>query len=721
MKPFKQQALSLAVAGTVLLAPAFAGPVADQFKRWHDEPVVTRRVALSDLGITTPLILSGDSQRDLYLPVPVSLPIRDAALQFNGSYLRGNGGRSLMLLSVDGEPVVSNRITDDRGDAAQRLAVNGDPRKSGFLRFGIGWSSVISDDECADQRAPGNVLRVLPDSTLSYSFDPRGIRDLATAWTALPLAPTLLVSQRALQVPAFDAAWRLGLALEQAGKRVQIKVLPAVGDQVDLRGLAVPESLRGIPAFAALAGGDPAHRIGSEAELGALLALGQNGPLGADVVIRDDVLVRRLQTAFDALGTQVQAAAPDAAGAYTAWRSTAWLGTAVLDGGGIRLATLGSGMVIAVDAAAGVQAANLFTSQWRSVALGKALTVQVASGPAQGESTILLNRFGTMAGTLDVLGRSDRSVSFDLGAVAGSKRQPVEFGFNIVAAPNVAGEAPVASVFLNDFLIGSARLNADGKPQWVRAAIPRHVLAARNEVKISFLRQPTRLRCHDQATSYPVSILPGSYVRLDKGTPSADFIGVAAGFGEKHDVIVPAAWLGDAPTRLRQLIRVAGAAGISVADARLQVVGAGKASSIAAPFLALDVPVGDAVTAVSSGRLVINGKQPLLDLSTLNHVAVAEVVKASGQLGIAYRTVGAQAPLLDRPFRLARGDVAVLGDDGVVLQVDSRAPAELEATKAGPTALWHDLPALWKGVIGGAALLLLVAMFRRLLRKKPKG
>ncbi|WP_432723392.1 cellulose biosynthesis cyclic di-GMP-binding regulatory protein BcsB [Jeongeupia wiesaeckerbachi] len=714
----------IALAGALLLPSAgAASPAAEQFSRWGSAPTVVRRIALSDLGIDAPVILSADSQRDLYLPVPASVAIRNVALQFNANYLRGNGGRSLMLLSIDGDPVVSNRITDDRGDVTQQLSISGDARKSGFLQLGVSWSSVLSDIECADQRAPGNVLRVAPSSALSYSFDPRDIHDLATAWTALPLAPVLLVSQRNLQAPAFDAAWRVGLALEQGGKRVMIRALPAVGDVLDLSAVAVPEGLQGIPAFAALAARSPTHRLANDAELAALLALGQAGPLAADVVIRDEALIRRVNAAFDALGQQVQRAAPDASAAYTAWRQQ---GTAFVAGkaDNVRLAMLGGNAVIAIDQNAGAQAVGLFASQWRGIALGKALNVRVASGPAQDESTVLLNRFGAMAGTLDVLGRSDRSVAFDLVTAVSGNRLPVELGFNVTAAPNAAGEAPVASIFLNDFLIGSANLKPDGRPQWVRAEIPRHVLAARNEVKISFLRQPTQLRCHDQPTSYPVSILPGSYLRLAEVKPSADFVGVAAGFGAKQDVAVPASWLGDAPAQLHRLIRIAGAAGISAAQARLQVVPTGQTPRIDAPFLALDVPVGQALTSVENGRLVINGgknKQAVLDLATLDRLAVVEVAKSGEYLGIAYRSIGKQAPLPARPFRLTRGDIAVLGDEGAILQIDSRAPTELDAIKAEPTALWQGLSTPWKFAAGAVLLLVLAALLRRLFRKKPKG
>ena len=71
----------------------------------------------------------------------------------------------------------------------------------------------------------------------------------------------LLVDGKALQAPAYDAAWRIGTALQAGGKQVQVVALPTVGDSVDLAGISIPASLQGVPAYAALATGERAHAI----------------------------------------------------------------------------------------------------------------------------------------------------------------------------------------------------------------------------------------------------------------------------------------------------------------------------------------------------------------------------------------------------------------------------------------------------------------------------
>ena len=84
------------------------------------------------------------------------------------------------------------------------MALSGQARNDGFIRFGIQWSSVMSESMCADQRAPGNALRVEPSSRFTYSYDRSAIKSIATAWSALPPNPVLLVSGKNLSAEAYD-------------------------------------------------------------------------------------------------------------------------------------------------------------------------------------------------------------------------------------------------------------------------------------------------------------------------------------------------------------------------------------------------------------------------------------------------------------------------------------------------------------------------------------
>ncbi len=164
-----------------------ADSVAGQFAEWSGDSTVSRQMTLRELGFRQPLVLSGqESQREVYLPVPAGVATRDAQLQLDGRYVRGHAGRTSGLWSVDGDPIAARSITDAQGDASQLLAIDGEPRQNGFVRVGVGWWSIVSDYQCADQSAPANVLRLSPDSRFSYRFDGRAVDTVAKAWGALP-------------------------------------------------------------------------------------------------------------------------------------------------------------------------------------------------------------------------------------------------------------------------------------------------------------------------------------------------------------------------------------------------------------------------------------------------------------------------------------------------------------------------------------------------------
>lgn len=275
-----------------------ADTAAGQFVEWTGDSTVTRQMTLRQLGFRQPLVLSGqESQREIYLPVPVGVPTRDAQLQLDGRYVRGHTGRTSGLWSVDGDPIAARSITDAQGDASQLLAIDGEPRDNGFVRVGVGWWSIVSDYRCADQSAPANVLRLSPDSRFSYRFDGRAVDTVAKAWGALPPRVRLLVDGKSLQAASYDAAWRIGAALQTGGKQVDVVALPKVGDSVDLTGISIPASLMAVPAYAALAGGERAHAIKDLAEVGALLSLRDSGPLAADVMIGSDALRNGVRSA----------------------------------------------------------------------------------------------------------------------------------------------------------------------------------------------------------------------------------------------------------------------------------------------------------------------------------------------------------------------------------------------------------------------------------------
>ena len=98
--------LALVVAFGADASHAAAMDVAGAFSQLSQGVSETRIVSLKELGLLTSVTLTApDTRREFFLPVPADVPISDATLQFDGAYVRGDGGRTTMLLSLDGSPV----------------------------------------------------------------------------------------------------------------------------------------------------------------------------------------------------------------------------------------------------------------------------------------------------------------------------------------------------------------------------------------------------------------------------------------------------------------------------------------------------------------------------------------------------------------------------------------------------------------------------------------
>jgi hypothetical protein len=707
----------------VCASPANAAPAAnsqsDVFRGFSANRWVSRDITFADLGFTGPLVLGApETQREVYLPVPANIALGNGEIKLDASYMRGDGGRTTLIVSLDSYPVSSRPFALEKGDASVALAVSPAARPGGFLRLGIDWNTSLSADwKCADGRSVGNVLRIEPDSRFSYRYDGGAVLDLSTAWSALPVKPVILVSSARLDSQTYDSAWRLGLALERAGKSAIYVALPAVGDVVDLSGVTVPAALLGVPAFAALAHGGK-YTLKDAAEVGALLSLGQSGPVHADLMLSDQAMTRALAAAFDALQKQL----PNSSAAYSEWRShgldSLARATAPRE---ILLAWEFGRPTIVVAADAGAQAAGLFGSYWNRVAAGSSLVVQAAGVPIGDNAAVSLSYLGGKPGSFDVLAHGDWNATFDIGAVAADGRVPDTLFLDVAAAPSAGRTPPVVSVFMNDILLGARQMDANGKRERVIAPIPHYALAASNVLRVSFVRQLSVDRCRETPEPYPMSVLPSSYMSLKNASPTNDFNGMVSRFAGGANVMVPAVLLAEAPRSLPLIVSLAAATGVSPVNARFTDVEGAAMPAPGGAFLAVELPAADGLSKIktAAGHLVLtaNGGNAVLDLSGLDRVAVLEVVKVGGDTGVMYRNAGANPLALDKPILLTQGDIAVLGANGVLREINTADPGGSNAIGEERTpwllsrGYWWMVPIV--AIVFMIALLVLASRVRR--------
>ncbi|KPX09103.1 Uncharacterized protein ALO74_04823 [Pseudomonas syringae pv. cunninghamiae] len=723
--------LNVLACGMSLLAlmPAFAlaaeSPLTQAINRITADSRQERVIELRELGIDRPIILNAtDARRELYLPVPANVPLTDATLNFDASYLNGEAGRNTLLLSLDGYPVRALGLNEEQGNASAVLGVDKAARESGSVRLGIAWSSVISKVLCEDERAIGNVLRIDPHTRLTYGYDASQLQDVGAAWNALPGKPGLLVAPGTLSSASYDAAWRLGVALERIGKQARILPFPAVQDSVDLSGLNIPAELKQIPAFAGLEDKGQ-YTLRDPAEIGALLMLGQTPALQADLAISDPQLLKAIDDAMDALQAQVQGLDASAASALGQWRERHIKQPLANSTEDVSLALLGNRALLMIKPESANKAIGLFSSAWNKLARNRQLTIgEEAAMPLSEDGRVALTRLGGKPGTVDVLAKTDWSASFPLGSVAYDGRVPVTAMIDVAAAPGASGTPPVATLFLNDYLIGAMQLTADGKKERIEARIPQYALAAQNTLRVSFQRQPVSNQCLETPQAFPISVLPTSHVVLDKITPDEKFSGMAARFATDTQIMVPKAYLERPASSLPQVIRVASASGVSPLRAQLSVSDdASVAVTPAKAFLAFELPVRDgaeSVKASNDGHLLINHKeQTLLDLKSLNHLASLQVIDAGGQHGMVYRTLGGQAPVFERPLLLERGNATLLADNGPIATFDAKDPTGsqmIEDEQSTGLEAWRKPSLLWL-IPAGIVLFLILLLAGRSARR----
>ncbi|MEJ8291820.1 hypothetical protein WKI45_03260 [Delftia tsuruhatensis] len=711
---------SLLGLGALFAQTASASALGDAIRQLGASDGLQRSVTLKELGIVDPVVLAGTATQDFYLPVPRGLPLGDASIAFDGRYLKGEPGTSTVVISLNGTPAVSQTVPDGEGTLQRNLPVAQPARASDFVRLGVNWRNRNnSQQRCDENHSLANSLTISPQTRLSYRVDPRDVRTIEDVWNTLPVRTTVLVSGRQLEQASFDSAWRIGASLQRNNRRMQVRALPAVGEVIDLRGLEVPAALAGVPAFAALRGAEPQHKLASDAELGALIMLG-SAQVSGDIVVADKALQQRLTAAFAALQAQL-AADPDAGQALQQWRARrAPLASEALASQQLRALPMGRQMVLAVASDAGARVAGLQEAALQRLLVSDNVTVAAAQPPQWDEAKgIRLSSLGGSPDSFDVLSRGEWTMNFPLSAVASQGRMPGEITLYVAAAPGASATRPVATLFWNGMLLSARQLDANGQPERLRARVPGYALGINNILRVSVQRQPYSADCNEIPQPYPASVLPAiSYVTPGKAEPNGSFIGLLPLLGARSQLLVPASYLSAAPAALERMANLAAASGLSASQAELVVSQADAPAKPSMPFVAMEVPVDGAkplVTVTDGQQLRIRGKSlDWLDIKGLKQLSSAEVVTAGGQQGVLWRAIGEWTGGLGEPFLLNRGNIAVIGGDGPLAWVDSSNPDA--GIPSGPReGAFHEWRNFLSWSVPGIAIALVVVVLLVLL------
>ncbi|MBU8545961.1 MULTISPECIES: hypothetical protein [Roseomonadaceae] len=383
-----------------------------------------------------------------------------------------------------------------------------------------------------------------------------------------------------------------------------------------------------------------------------------------------------------------------------------WTRGAVLVGDGAEAASvrLVHGLpVLVLGGAAPERLARLLDSPWRDLALAGTLSGGVAPEPASAPAAATLS-FDHLRGSLAPQDQAQARWALEFASrdlPAGLRPEALEVALR--ATPDPGGRPAVATVLLNQVILGGGALDAQGVGR-LALPLPPGLLAADNRIEVLLNRA---------SAAGPAQLLPSSLLRLAVAGPPRDFLGIGAAFGTGLEVLVDAPGGALVAEGLNPLLWVLRGLVPAGAPLRVTLAEPGMPATPDGPFLAatMEPPAGsDPLLRFDSGRILLSNRagRPVLDLAGLERALALQLVTAQGQPGLWLRQLGPLPPLPAAAPRLDQGDVALLDAQGLVLAWSSApAPTIRVAYPDAPPAAWDPLALLmaWRPWLVGAAWL----------------
>jgi len=252
------------------------------------------------------------------------------------------------------------------------------------------------------------------------------------------------------------------------------------------------------------------------------------------------------------------------------------------------------------------------------------------------------------------------------------------------------------------------------------------VLGVTNSSQVFFQRQPISANCDEIPQGYPVEVLHSSHIALGDPYSDGTFIGMLPLLSNTPQLLIPEKYLVAAPMYLKQIVRIGSASGLSPIGTTL-VVAAGQSSvKSKGPFLSMEVPVSGAkskVSIVDGKELHVNGRTaPLLNLRGIDQLSTIEVIDNGKDSGLYWYSLLNKNTQSSVPFVLNRGNIAIIGEAGPLVWIDSANPDASLPPGAGESAFFEwrryiswGVPALSLGLL---VLLLIAILARRAVKRK---
>ncbi len=366
------------------------------------------------------------------------------------------------------------------------------------------------------------------------------------------------------------------------------------------------------------------------------------------------------------------------------------------------------------------RAARLLDSPWRGAAAVPAVAVAEARAPA---STARLLPFSALRGSTAPQQAAQASWSLDFSTrdlPRGTRPEALEV--EIRAAPDPAGGRAVATLLLNEVMLGAATLSADGHAR-LALPIPERLVGIDNRIGVVL---------HRASASGPAQLMPDSAIRLGPATAAREFLALPPTYAEGVEVIIDAPGGELTAQALNPVLWALRAVIPPAAPLSVTLVEPGTAPQPRGPFVAVtrEAPAGTTpALRFDAGRIALSDREgrPLLALDGVQRVIAAQLIPAGpgATPGLWVRLPTLMGPLPAAAPRLDRGDIALLDRQGVALAWSSRDSAPLVRANYPDAPATTSIVLIWRPYVVGVLWLAGVALvgyaFARPRRDRRRG
>lgn len=365
------------------------------------------------------------------------------------------------------------------------------------------------------------------------------------------------------------------------------------------------------------------------------------------------------------------------------------------------------------------------SSAWAGVANAPSSVTRAVDAREAYADVLMLSQLGADLREKQVVSSDQFIIPFQSSDLPAGKTVS-EIDLVLAAALDPSGTGASASVYLNETLLGAASLDR-GVPERVQFSVPMGLVSRDNVLRVLFQRQPSGGECRLKPQAYAAQVLPGSKLNLTGTTDTAEhFFQLRQSFAQAAQVFVDPK-LGLSNNEIMPWL--GSIAGTMIPD-RASIIPRNALTDINAdaPFVIVSATYpGDdeALITVDKGRIEIRDRngEVMFDGETLERLGIVQIVTRNGVTGLWLRPGSGSAPVasLETPFMLDRGDLALIGMEGVVVATSTRNNSLINVVYPDQTNLMQILEQYRPWIVGGiwlALTLFVLAAFQRMYRRR---